>query len=102
MMDERADTARWWQPYLNVLLYPVQFDTHPSERIAHGLDICFRSSTDEARAFATAIEAALASGDALLLVGQPGPVPQSQAEVRAYLAGVAQGIAARLDGSRGA
>ncbi len=88
--------AAWWQPYLNVVLYPVQFTTDPSAHVDHGLQVFLSSRADQAAEFVTAIEAALSSGASLLLVGQLGPVPHSQDQVRAYLAGMAHGIQARL------
>ena len=84
--------AAWWQPSINVVLYPVQFTTDPSAHVNHGLRVFLSSYADQAAEFVTAIEAALASGTAILLVGQPGPVPHSQDHVRAYLAGMVRGL----------
>jgi len=82
------------------VLYPVQFTTDPSAHIDHGLHVFLLSHADRAHEFVTAIEAALASGAMLLLVGQPGPVPHSQDQVRAYLAGMARGVKAWLQCDR--
>jgi hypothetical protein len=88
--------GQWWHRYLRRLLYGVQFSADPAAEVCRGLDAFFRAGEPEdAGQYVRAIETALASDEALMAVVPGGPHPQSAAAVRAYLVGMAAGIAAR-------